>query len=78
MKQVGTPFETVSYGLQMTAFFSSMTVGLAYHAYQEGDIYAGLSSIGCLGITGLAVYNTLALGLAENYSDSITNCDGLN
>lgn len=77
MKQVGTPFESVSYGLKMTAFFSSMTFGLACQAYNEGDIYAGLSSVACLGITGLAAYNTLALELAGNYSDSIASCDGL-
>jgi hypothetical protein len=77
MKQVGTPFKTIKYGVQMTTFFAVMTAGFAYEAYLEGDIFAGLSSIGCLGITGLAAYNTLALELSGNYADSVSNINDL-
>jgi hypothetical protein len=71
MKQVGTPFESVQYAMQIMAFFGSITAGLGYKAYHDQDIFAGLSSVGCLVITGLAAYNTMVLGLAGSYEDSI-------
>lgn len=64
MPQIGTPITSLTQGISMIAFFGSLTAGFAYQAYNEGDNYAGFSSVGCLLITGLALNNTLAYMLA--------------
>ena len=68
MKQIGTPIETIEQGTALINLFGAVTIGLAYIAYADQDIYAGLSSVGCLLITGLAGYNTYALSVSGESS----------
>jgi hypothetical protein len=68
MDQIGSPITSLTQGVSMVALFSSLTAGLAYKAYSDGDQYAGFSSIGCLIIAGLSLNNTLAYMLAGEES----------
>ena len=58
MEQIGTPITSTLQEFSMIGIFGSISAGLAYKAYSDHDIYAALSSAGCLAITGLAAYNT--------------------
>lgn len=70
MKQIGTPISSTFQGIGCITVFATLSCGLAYKAYYDKDIWAGISSVGCVAITGLVTNNFIAFW-SENVADNI-------
>ncbi len=70
MKQIGTPISSTFQGLGCLTVFTAVSVGLAYKAYYDKDIWAGISCAGCVAIAGLATNNLIAFW-SEDVADNI-------
>jgi len=68
MKQIGTPISSTFQGLGCLTVFTAVSVGLAYKAYYDKDIWAGISCAGCVAIAGLATNNLIAF-----WSEDVAN-----
>jgi len=68
MKQIGTPISSTFQGLGCLTVFTAVSLGLAYKAYYDKDIWAGISCAGCVAIAGLATNNLIAF-----WSEDVAN-----